>query len=302
MSWLGRLCGLVNAGGSDLQVLQERGLEDGQLLVSLETPEALDGLEHARCGPAQGHLRVTPPLHVPTDLTDWLKPQAEDRGRVVGMVRPVNAGTAAPRSPGGSLTRRLAGTTSLPICRGQRGRRGLAIPGVGPRLAVVSPFRPSATGWTGVASGRRGTTSRNGASSLHTNLSLRSPAVSFLFIFGPPCLFPKTPTPRMNHSAGLVHRSEHMPPLPQGPAVLRLLPWLRVRGSEARGRRRSVGGRACSSRCSHSARPAARRCRCVGSVSPRVRSLGPRSCIANHVSYTDRICDWLWGLHGERDR
>jgi hypothetical protein len=40
-SWLGDLCGLVNAGGTRLAVL-----EDGQLLVSLETPEALGSLEY----------------------------------------------------------------------------------------------------------------------------------------------------------------------------------------------------------------------------------------------------------------
>lgn len=54
-SWLGSLCGLVNAGGTRLPVLQKRGLEDGQLLVGPETPEAFGHLEHAGGGPAQGH-------------------------------------------------------------------------------------------------------------------------------------------------------------------------------------------------------------------------------------------------------
>jgi len=51
-SWLGGLCGLVNDGDARLPMFQKRGLEDWQLLVGLQTPKALGGLEHAGGGPA----------------------------------------------------------------------------------------------------------------------------------------------------------------------------------------------------------------------------------------------------------
>jgi hypothetical protein len=77
----GRLCGVLDLVKLAVLTLVKKSLlENWQLLVSLETPEALLGFEHA-CGcPAQGHLGIPSPLHVPADLSDNAVHRLDDVG------------------------------------------------------------------------------------------------------------------------------------------------------------------------------------------------------------------------------
>ncbi len=61
-------------------MLFESGFEDGQLLVGLEAAEPFGGFEHASGGPAQGHLRIAPALHIAADLPDHGIHRVDDVG------------------------------------------------------------------------------------------------------------------------------------------------------------------------------------------------------------------------------
>ncbi len=54
--------------------------EDGELPVGLQTPEPLLGFKHSCRGPAQGHPRVLPPLHIPAGLADDAVHRFDDVG------------------------------------------------------------------------------------------------------------------------------------------------------------------------------------------------------------------------------
>lgn len=74
---------------------RERRCAGWQLLVGLQSAEALGGFDHRGSRPAQGHGRIPPSLHVATDPTDrafmfsMMLVQANERRSSSGMPRRV---------------------------------------------------------------------------------------------------------------------------------------------------------------------------------------------------------------------
>ena len=66
-----RLCGVLDLVRFALLAVVGKGfLSNWALLVSLDAPKVCLCLEHASGGPAQGHLGVSPALHIPADQPD----------------------------------------------------------------------------------------------------------------------------------------------------------------------------------------------------------------------------------------
>ena len=57
-------------GEHRLLMAQQRGSQDPEVLVGLQSAEGLFGLQHSGAGPSQGHPRIAPTFDVAADLPE----------------------------------------------------------------------------------------------------------------------------------------------------------------------------------------------------------------------------------------